>query len=222
MSDVDLLDVGHCLITGPTGRRGDYGGKSSLATWWCDEPGSAYDLVIFANFKHDDVCAVLDDYREVRSVDELADAMDGARGRFVLTPHDADWEAVSRRLKDFVQALGRRDESTSKLVVLDECPELDESAVLTFVRVLGNAANCDALCIAQSPTDVSTSIVKQCAVVWVGPVPSSYEAWFRTYDYHAHYRYIAEHHDPYEWTVILGTDDVDRAHYQAVPEVYAL
>lgn len=214
-----LTDGSHLLLTGPTGSKTVYGGKTSLAAYLADNPLRERELVIVLNVKQDDLASILADYREVGSVDELATAMsDGAR-RLILTPTDPDWEAVSERLVAFVAEL---PSNTSKALVLDEVPELDEESVLTAVRVLGNGANCKSVLLSQSPTDVSTSIVKQVIPVWVGPVPSSYRAWFRTYSYAEAYDYIAEHHDPYEWTVILGPGDGDWDHYDAVPEVYAV
>lgn len=219
-----FTDQGHLLLTGVTGAQGDYlgeggqyGGKSALAAWFADNPGREFELVIFGNFKADDVTDVLDDYREVYSVEQLAEAMGEGARRLVLTPADGDWEAVSRRLEAFVREL---PSDMEKMVVLDEAPELDESAVLSFVRVHGNGANCKSLVISQSPTDISTAIVKQCVPVWVGPMKSDYESWFRTHDRHEAYKYIAENHDPYEWTVVAGTGEGEWHHYPPVPEEY--
>lgn len=220
-----LTDNAPVLLTGVTGAQGDYlgnggtfGGKTALSTWWCDNPGSERDLVIFANVKHDPIADVLEDYHEVGTVEDLADAMGSGARRLILTPRNSDWEEVSRHLRDFVDAL---PQSMTKLVVLDEAPELDDDAVLTFVRVLGNGANCKTLVLAQSPTDISTTIVKQVLPVWVGPMKSDYLSWFRTHEYGEAYDYIAETHDPYEWTVIIGKGEGDWHHYEPVPEVYA-
>jgi len=219
MSASYLTDGSHLLLTGPTGSKTDYGGKTSLAAYLSDNPLRERELVVFLNVKHDPIGRVLEDYTEVDSVDALADAMSSGARRVIVTPTDSDWEAVSKRLVQFVRAL---PSELSKAIVLDEVPELDDEAVLTAVRVLGNGANCKSVLLSQSPTDVSTSIVKQVVPVWVGPVPSSYRAWFRSYSYAEAYEYIAEHHSPYEWTVILGPGDGDWDHYKAVPEDYAV
>jgi len=219
-----FTDNAPVLLTGVTGAQGNYGGsgnyggKSSTATWWADEPGRERDLVIWANFKSDDVAGVLDDFREVGSVEELAHAMGEGARRLVLTPRDHDWPAVSRRLEAFVAEL---PQEMTKLVVLDECPELDEDAVLSFVRVHGNGANCKTLVLAQSPTDLPTAIVKQCLLVWVGPMKTDYVSWFRSKDLKPAYDYILDQQGPYEFTVIYGKDEGDWAHHQPVPEVYA-
>lgn len=214
-----LTDGSHLLLTGPTGSKTVYGGKTSLAAYLADNPLRERGLVVFLNVKHDDLAGVLEGYREVGSIEELADAMADGHRRIIVTPRDPDWEAVSERLVAFVREL---PSDTSKAIILDEVPELDEDAVLTAVRVLGNGANCKSVLLSQSPTDVSTSIVKQVIPVWVGPVPSSYRAWFRSYSYAEAYEYIAESHDPYQWTVILGPGQGDWDHYDAVPEVYAV
>lgn len=216
MSDVpSYFEDDHFLIIGPTGRKTDFGGKTSLATWWADRVER--DLVIFANVKGDDVAGVVDGFVEVTDVEDLARAVARGERRIVLTPTDHDWTAVSRRLEGFVATT---PDDMSVFVVLDEVPELDEDAVLTFVRVHGNGADCQVLALAQSPTDVSGSILKQCTPVWVGPVPSSYRAWFRTHDFDPHYQYIQRHHEPYHWSVLLGPDEGDIDHFQPVPERY--
>lgn len=216
-------DNGHLLLTGVTGAQGNYlgdgqfGGKSALATWWVDNPGRSRDLIIFLNSKADDLGALLDDFDEVHSVAEIADVMDRSGGRVILTPSDGDWGAVSRRLEAFVRAL---PPAMTKLVVLDEAPELDEDAVLSFVRVHGNGANCKTLVLAQSPTDVSTAIMKQVVPVWVGPMKDDYKAWFRAHERVEAYEFIHANHEPYHWTVVIGKGQGEWHHYQPVPAKY--
>lgn len=219
-----FTDNGHLLLTGVTGAQGDYlgesgqfGGKSALAAWWADNPGRSKDLVVFGNFKGDDVTSVLTDFTEVASVDELADAMGRGHRRIVLTPRDGDWAAVSVRLEQFIRALPA---DLSKLVVLDEAPELDHDAVLSFVRVHGNGANCKTIVLSQSPTDISTAIVKQCVPVWVGPMKSDYRSWFRTHDRLDAYQFVKDTHEPFHWTVIVGTGPGEWHHYEPVAEKY--
>lgn len=218
-------DNGHVLITGVTGARGDYlgsgqfGGKSALATYWTATHATDRDLVIFGNFKNDDVGEVLNGYREVGSVAEIADGMAAGESRFVLTPRDGDWAAVSERLEAFVREL---PDDLSKWVVLDESPELSEDAVLSFVRVHGNGANCKTLVLAQSPTDLSTAVVKQTVLCWVGPMKSDYLSWFRTHDIEPAFHHIDETHDPYWWTLVLGKGDGEWHTYEPVPEEYVV
>lgn len=173
---------------------------------------------MFLNTKQDPVADVLEDYREVASVDGVADAMAEGHRRIILTPNDPDWEAVSRRVRDFIDAL---PDDMEKMVALDEAPELDEDAVLWFVRVAGNGNSCKTVLMTQSPTDVDGSIIKNTILVWVGPVPSSYQPWFRTHDFQEAYKYIAGNHEPYHWTAILGPDKGDWDHFEPVPEEFA-
>lgn len=218
MSD-GVLQEDHLLLTGPTGRQSRYGGKTGLATWFADNPARTRDLVVFLNTKQDPVADVLEDYAEVATVGEASQVIgDGAR-RVIITPTDPDWEAVSVRLEEFVRALGH--DLGTKVVVLDEIPELDEDAVLSFYRVHGNGANCQTVGISQSPTDVDGSVLKNCTPVWVGPAKSSYRPWFRTHDYELAFDFIEDNHDPYEWTVVLGPGQGEWTHYQPVPEEYA-
>lgn len=221
-----FTDNGHILLTGVTGAQGDYlgeggtfGGKSALATWWADNPGREKDLIIWGNFKHDNVASVLTDFCEVGSVEELARAMGKGARRLVLTPRDHDWAAVSERLEALVRNL---DPEISKLVILDEAPELSEEAVLSFLRVHGNGANCKSIILAQSPTDLTTTHMKQLLPVWVGPMKTDYESWFRTHDRYEAYQYILENHEPYHWTVIIGKDEGEWHHYDPVSEEYVV
>lgn len=216
-SPAALTDGAPLLITGPTGARTDYGGKTALAAWFADGPLLERDLVLFVNVKGDDVAAVLEDYQEVSSVDGVADAMGAGARRIVLTPTDPDWAAVSERVCSFVREL---PSGMTKAVVLDEAPELDDDAVLTFVRVLGNGASCKTLLLSQSPTDVPRSVVKNSVPVWVGPILGSYEPWLRANDYGAHFGPISDSHGPYHWSLLLGPAEEDREHFEPVPEKY--
>lgn len=223
MNDDYLTDYAPVLITGVTGAQGNYsgsgqyGGKTALATWWADEPGREFDLVLFGNFKHDDIADVATGFVEVGSADGIADAMAAGERRIVLSPTDPDWAAVSERLCEFVREL---PPALSKLVVLDEGPKLSEDAILTFVRVLGNGANCKTLLLSQSAGDFPTNLVGNMLLVWVGPMKDDYEAWFRTHRRQAAFDFIAAEHGPYEWTVIFGRDDGDWHHYDPVPGRY--
>jgi len=218
MSD-DVLQEDHLLLTGPTGRNSRFGGKTATATWFADNPARTRDLVIFLNTKQDPIADVLEDFTEVHSVGDAADEIGRGARRVIITPTDPDWAAVSERLEGFIRSLGT--DLGSKVVILDEVPELDEDAVLSFVRVHGNGSNCQAVLISQSPTDVSTSITKQATIAWVGPMKSDYGAWFREHDRGPAFEYIQRAHDPYEWTVVLGPGDGEWKHYPAVPEEYA-
>lgn len=211
-----LTDTSHLLLLGPTGARTVYGGKTALATWLADGPLRERELVLFVNVKQDDVADVLEDYREVSTVREVGEAMgDGAR-RIVLTPNDPDWEAVSERVESFVRELPA---DMGKAVVLDEVPELDERAVLSFARVHGNGANCKLVAISQGATEVSQSVVNCCIPIWIGPKPGSYDAWFRSNDLGSHIEPLNAH-EPYEWSVLLGPAAEDRDHFEPVDERY--
>jgi len=215
MSDY-LADGTPLLVAAPTGVRTRYGGKTALVTWMADNPLRERDLVIFGNFKQDSIASVLEDYTEVSSVDGVANAMASGERRIILTPADHDWAAVSERLEAFIRALPA---DMSKAVVLDEGPELDEDALLSFVRVHGNGANCKTVVMAQSPTDVAGSVVKNTVLVWVGPMPGSYHAWLRSHDLEMHADALGAH-EPYEWSVLLGPEAEDRDTYNPVPARY--
>jgi hypothetical protein len=214
-----FTDRSHVLIAGVTGARTDYGGKTALANWWCATHGrEAFDVVIFGNFKHDDGPESEADV-VATSVDEVAGAMGDGAEYICLSPHSADWEATTRRLRSLLEALG--DDGGSKLVVLDEAPELDADALQWFVRVAGNGADCKALVLSQAPGDLPQAVRRQCILCWVGPVQENNRHVFRANARENHFDAMLEQHEPYHWSVITGPADDDRDHYEPVPEAYA-
>lgn len=213
-----FTDRSHLLLLGLTGARTRYGGKTALATWLADTHGRASnDVVIFGNYK-------LDDEPERRAdavattVDELADPIRRGEDFICLSPTDADWEAVSRRLEKAVRAL---PDGMSVMVVHDETPELDADAMQTFARVLGNGSDCKSVFISQEPGAAPDTVRSQSILVWVGPIQSNYRHVFRANDRENHFDYIQREHEPYVWTVMTGPADEDRDTYDPVPEEYA-
>ena len=212
-----FTDRSHMLITGVTGARTRYGGKTALANWWASEPGSTFDLVVFYNPKQDQPPAEHADV-EVATVDELADAVGGGHRHVCLTPRTAKWADVHERLLEFIQALPRDME---KLVVHDEAPELDEDALATFARVAGNGSACKSLFVSQQPGDAPRAVRNQSILVWVGPAHENARHVFRANGRENHFDHIDEAHEPYMWTVVLGPGEDDRDTYDPVPEAYA-
>jgi len=211
-------DRSHVLIAGVTGARTDYGGKTSLATWWVDKwSRQVADVVIFANVKGDDAPEEHAD-AVVTTVEEIPGAIRSGATVICLSPRDYDWEAVSRRLKQGVQAL---PDDMEKVVVLDEAPELDEDALLWFVRVAGNGNACKSLVLAQAPGDLSMKVRRQTILAWVGPATEDNSHIFEANHRGNHFEHIREVHEPYVWTVMTGPADEDRDTYDPVPEVYA-
>ena len=213
-----LVDTTHLLVTGVTGSRTEYGGKTAMSNWLASNAGRAeFDVVLFLNVKHDDAPERQADV-VAQSVQEAAHAMGDGATHICISPTDPDWTAVSRRLREFVDALPT---DLRKMVVLDEAPELDEDALLWFVRVAGNGSNTKAVVISQSPGALSTSVRQQCIWVWVGPGLEDVRHVFRANNRGHHLDYILENHDPYQWTVITGPGEEDRDTFPPVPEEYA-
>lgn len=213
-----FTDRSHVFIAGITGARTDYGGKTGLANWWASTHGvSAFDLVLFLNFKQDRPPAEYADV-EVGSVEAVADAMAGGHRHICLTPTDPDWEAVHERVAAFVRELPREME---KFVVHDEAPEYDTDSLLWFVRVAGNGANCKSLVLAQAPGDLSMAVRRQCILCWVGPVSEDNRHVFEANKRGHHFDALQEQHEPYWWSVLTGPEDSDRDTYRPVPEEYA-
>lgn len=213
-----LTDRSHILIAGVTGARTDYGGKTALANWWATKWGrSAFGLVLFLNFKQDRAPAEYAEI-EVDSIEGVATAMSEGHTHICLTPTDPDWQAVHDRVRDFVDALPKE---IDKLVVHDEAPEYDDESLMWFVRVAGNGANCKSLVIAQAPGDLSMAVRRQTILCWVGPVSEDNRHVFQANHRENHYRWMREHHEPYQWSVLLGPEDSDRDTFEPVPEEYA-
>lgn len=213
-----LTDRSHILISGVSGSRTDYGGKTGLSNWWADNWGRrAFDIVLFLNFKHDTAPAETADV-DVDGVEGVADAIAAGHSYICLTPSSADWEAVHQRVKEFIQAL---PSDMDKLVVHDEAPEYDGESLLSFVRVLGNGSYCKSLVIAQAPGDLDTSVRNQLIPCWVGPVTEQNRHYFAANHYLNHFRAMRDDHEPYHWSVLTGPGDDDRDHYEPVPEDYA-
>lgn len=213
-----LTDRSHLLVAGVTGARTDYGGKTALANWLCDEHGrAAFDVAIFGNFKGDGGPARTAD-RDVATLEAVGEAVGEGVDYISFTPASSDWETESERLGAFVDALPK---DMSKLVVLDESPELDDETLEWFVRVSGNGANCKAVVLSQAPGDLPMTVRRQCILVWVGPVTESNKHVFTANNRGNHFDAMRREHEPYHWSVLLGPDDGDRDHYEPVPEEYA-
>jgi len=136
----------------------------------------------------------------------------------IVSPTSSDWETVSQRFDTLVESL---DGSATKIVGLDETPELDDDVVLRSVRLRGNQSSAKSLLLSQSPTDVDPSVVKQCVVCWVGPMPETYRPWLRSAGLASHADALASH-DPYQWSLLTGPSESDRITFEPVPEAYAL
>lgn len=213
-----FTDRSHILITGITGARTDYGGKTALANWWADNHGRASaEIVIFGNFKSDSGPEKHAD-AVVHDVESIAHAIADGAEFICYSPRTADWEAASQRLQAAVQALPNDME---KFVVLDEAPELDEEVILWFCRVAGNGNNTKTLLLSQNPGDMPSGLRTQVILCWIGPATGNNKHVFRTNSRLNHFEYIREEHEPYVWTVMTGPDDADRDTFDPVPEEYA-
>jgi hypothetical protein len=211
-----FTDGTHFLISAPTGSRTKYGGKTSLATWWCDVHGRAgFDQVLFFNPKIDETPeehadAVASDYKE------LGTALANGHQFVCFSPLTEDWEEESRRFKSFMMNL---NQNTDRMVVLDEAAQLDQDVVQWFVRVAGNGWNCKTLVLSQKPNSVEG---RDCmALIWIGPTDENCRHVFTKNNRGNHFQNMLEEHEPYTWSVLLGPADEDRDFYKPVPEEYA-
>jgi len=213
-----FTDRSHWLIAGVTGARTRFGGKTALATWFCDTHGRASnDVVLFLNSKGDNGPERYADV-VVDNVPDVAPAVQAGNEWVTITPESHDWAAVSRRLAKAVRSM---PDHLDKLVVCDEAPELDSDSLQFLVRVAGNGHNCKTLLIAQAPGDLSTGVRRQCLLCWVGPATENNRHVFRANNRENHFQKIVTEHDPYQWSVLLGPEEEDRDTFGKVPEEYA-
>lgn len=216
MSADYFADRSHVLISGVTGARTEYGGKTALANWWASTWGVVeFDLVCFLNFKQDSHIHGT----RVESLEELASEMADGQRHFNIVPRTDDWEGFHASFKTFVASL---PDDMSKLVVHDEAPEYDDDSLRWFVRVAGNGHATKSLVLAQAPGDMNTTIRNQTIPCWIGPSTGQNSHYFTAQGYKQVFETHILDQEPYHWTVVLGPDpehDVDT--YQPVPSEYA-
>jgi len=205
-----LADGGHVLITGATGARDDYGGKSVLANWWASE---------LVEKGHRDVGLVVNPkghsfYRGAHGghLDDLAESY--RQGERVLS---LDVQAPDAAVA-FVEEL-----PGSAVVVFDEAWDYSQSQKLNeAVRQLGNVdgGGIRSLVVSQRAWDLPDAIRNSCPLkVWVGPLTSEGRRYFETMGQGGAADAIEGEMGAHEWAVVDGGELQDIN--QPVPERYA-
>lgn len=190
-----LADGGHVLISGATGSRKDYGGKTVLANWWASNlvAKGHRDVSVFINPKgHGFVRG-----NRVRSQSGLQQSLNAGTSQINYTkPHP---NAV-------VAELAKRN--ANAVVVFDEAWEYDGSWGLNqTVRKLGNidGGGIRGLVVSQRPWDLTDAVLNSTPlIVWVGPLTNEGQRYFETMNMSQEAAKINGKMEPYQWAVFDG------------------
>lgn len=221
MSRYYLNDGGHVLISGATGAKADYGGKTSTANWWFEQSVEKghHDAGLFFNPKgHSAVRGV-----EVRDLGELARAYrDGAR-LFNYNPRvrPGETDGLASEFSDVAEVL--RQLPGDWIVVADEAQDYRESAYLDWILSQGGnleGGGFTALVLTQRPWNLSEELRGNMPVkIWVGPVTTEGRKFFQVENMSNVVEQVERETGPYHWAV---TDGGDYQHVNPpVPEEYA-
>lgn len=210
MSDYYLADGGHVLISGSTGARDGYGGKSVLANWWYSNlvENGWRDLGVYVNPKgHSFV-----DGRTVRSLHGFAQSYRSGTRVFDYQSKDPD------AIVETVRQIG--DEA---VIVFDEAQMYrDSDALNETLAMYGNLdeGSIRGLVVTQRPWNLSEELRANCPVkIWVGPITNEGHNFFQSEQMAAVANELDGQMDPYHWAV------TDAGELQTVnspvPESYA-
>lgn len=210
-----LTDGGHVLISGATGAKEGYGGKTVTANWWYSEAVRKgwHDMGIFINPKGHSFI----EGREISSLRGLAQSYNSGNRLFnVQVPHDST-EAVTDIVEWAMQLNG------SKIIVFDEAQSYRDADRLDWVLSQGgnlDSGGFQSLVLTQRPWNLREELRMNLPVkIWVGPITSEGRKFFQT----EQMRDVADRLDgdmkPYHWAV---TDAGEYQHTNPpVPEEYA-
>lgn len=211
-----LTDGGHVLISGATGAKEGYGGKTVTANWWFSNAVEKgwYDQGVFINPKGHGWL----EGREIHSLQGLAQSYRSGQRLFnIHVPHDDAERAVDGVIEFF------RNVDGDTIVVFDEAQAYRDSRELSWV--LSQGGNLDGgaftgLVITQRPWSLSeTKRMNLPVKIWVGPVTSEGRKFFQTEQMQSVADELDGEMQPYHWAV---TDAGELQHVNPpVPEAYA-
>jgi hypothetical protein len=205
-----LTDSGHVLVSGSTGARDDYGGKTVLCNWWFSklvEEGWR-DMGVFINPKgHSFVRG-----RTVSTLKGLAESYRAGNRLFDFRSDDPD---------SAIQTL--RQLPGEKVIVADEAQSYRKSEQLNWVLSQGgnlDSGSIRALVVTQRPWNLSEELRANMPVkIWVGPVTPEGEKFFQVEQMRGEIDEVRANAGAYKWAV------TDAGQYQhtnpPVPEAYA-
>lgn len=206
-----LTDGGHTLISGATGARDDYGGKSTTANWWFSkavEKGHRA-VGVFVNPKgHSHIRG-----QSVASLKGLAESYRAGHRLFNFQSDNVD---------PLIQFL--RQIPGEKIIVLDEAQSYADSEQMNWVLSQGgnlDSGSIRALVLTQRPWNLSEELRANLPVkIWCGPVTPEGVNFFQSEHMASVIPEVERNMTaPYQWAV---TDAGEYQHTNpAVPAAYA-
>lgn len=205
-----LTDGGHILISGSTGAKAEYGGKTTTSNWWFEQSVQSgwNDFGVFVNPKgHSSIRG-----NTVSTLKGFAESYRAGNRLFDFRTDNAD--GVVKMMK---QLPGR------KIVVFDEAQSYADSDEVGWVLSQGgnlDSGSFTALTVTQRPWNLSEEWRANMPVkVWCGPVTPEGERFFRSESMGPAIEKVKEDMAPYHWAV---TDGGEYQHTNApVPKEYA-
>lgn len=216
-----LTDGSHVFIAGATGSKEGFGGKTSTANWWFEQSvqNGTHHGGLFFNVKgHSRIRGA-----EVQSLSGLAQSYRSGKRLFNYNPpaEPGDKANLADEWDRVIETL--RQLPGEWIVVADEAQDYKDSAYLDWV--LSQGGNLDegaftALVISQRLWNLPEHMRGNMPVkIWVGPLTSEGEKFFRHEGMKSEIPKIEENTGPYRWNV---TDAGEYQHTNPpVPEEYA-
>jgi hypothetical protein len=205
-----LADGGHVLISGSTGARDDYGGKTVLANWWMDNlvQKGHRDVALFLNPKRHGFI----EGQTVHTVKGLAESYRAGNRVFDVRDTQPD------KWVNFLLSLGR-----DAVVVFDEAQTYGDAEGLNdTLAMYGNRddGSIRGLVITQRPWNLSEELRANMPVkVWVGPITNEGRRFFETEQMGTVADRLEGAMKPYHWAV-TDAGELQEVN-EPVPEGYA-
>lgn len=210
-----LTDGGHVLISGATGAKETYGGKTTTANWWFTQSVEQgwHDVGLFINPKgHRFVNGKNGQSRPYSTLKGVAQGYRAGSRLFSVETSDPD---------PYIQFL--RQLPGEKIVVFDEAQSYRDSETLDWV--LSQGGNLDGgsftgLVLTQRPWNLPEELRANLPVkIWVGPITSEGRKFFEVEHMRDVARQLEGEMEPFHWAV---TDGGEFQHVNPpVPSSYA-
>ena len=194
-----LTDGGHVLISGATGAKEDYGGKTTTANWWFEQSVERgwHDQGVFLNpKKHSNIRG--------RTVSTLKGLAESYREGYRLFDWQGavDEESVDAIVQFFAELSGET------VIVFDEAQSYRDADGLDWVLSQGgnlDSGSFTALVLTQRPWNLSEELRANLPVkIWVGPVTSEGRKFFEVEHMKRVGQQLKDEMEPYHWAVTDG------------------
>lgn len=211
-----LTDNGHVLISGATGAKEEYGGKTTTANWWFEQSVEQgwHDVGVFVNPKgHSKIRG-----QTVSTLKGLAQSYKHGKRLFDYRLDHDDAEGDHQRLVEMLRGL-----PGEKILVHDEAQMYRDAESLNWCLSQGgnlDSGSIRSLVLTQRPWNLPEEHRANMPVkIWVGPVTSEGRKFFEVEHMRGAISEVEEDIAPYHWAV---TDGGEYQHTNPpVPEDYA-